>query len=157
MRKRIAAVGGVLLLLTSCASAGLTEYTQPGVSMEPTIKPGETIKARTVESGSYEPRHGDIVVFSPPASWSLRDGKLALKRVIAIGGETVATASGRVTVNGVALDEPYVKGGVTSAGDIASAVVPAGEIFVLGDNRTFSADSATHGPVPAANVTAVVE
>jgi signal peptidase I len=157
MYRRALAVAGALLLLTSCGYSDTKTYTQTGPSMEPTIKVGETVRARLVKKGLYKPRHGDIVVFRPPASWLPTSSDLFVKRVIAVGGEKIADTSYKITVNGTPLDEPYVKDGIATEGGMTEVTVPAGDIFVLGDNRTASADSAIHGPVPATNVTAVVE
>jgi signal peptidase I len=155
MLNRLTWCAAVLALLAACGATGTTKtLTQPGVSMEPTIMAGQRITAREVKRGQYHAARGDIVVFTAPPGWGV-DG-LALKRVVAIGGERVGTAGGKVTVNGKPLDEPYVKDGVATAGSIPAITVPAGQIYLLGDNRAFSADSAALGPVPAADVTAVV-
>lgn len=83
-----------------------------------------------------------------------------IKRVVAVGGDTVKCCGkdGRLTVNGVAVDEPYL-----NPGDVPSAIqfevkVPAGRIFVMGDHRSNSADSryhlgnGFHGTVPLTDV-----
>ncbi|MEO6712139.1 MAG: signal peptidase I [Mycobacteriales bacterium] len=91
-----------------------------------------------------DPDRGDIVVFDGTGSFGPKD---YIKRVIGLPGETVACcdAEGRVTVNGVALDEPYVYEDNHSEFD---TVVPAGELWLMGDHRSASSDSRVHGTVP---------
>ena len=70
-----------------------------------------------------------------------------IKRVIGLPGDTVACCTnGRVTVNGVELDEPYVF--EDNAAQFAPQKVPPGKLFVMGDHRSASSDSRVHGPVP---------
>jgi signal peptidase I len=75
-----------------------------------------------------------------------------VKRVIGVGGDTVACCDeqGRVTVNGVALDEPYVfENNPLDAGrTFAPFKVPAGDLWVMGDHRGDSGDSRINGPIP---------
>ena len=108
---------------------GVIPYRAPSASMAP----------------AYEP--GDVVVFWPPhdprSPW--------LKRIIAVGGETIRFAGDTVTVDGRPLSEPYV-----APGDVAyeflEETVPPGHVYVLGDNRMNSADSRLFGPVPSASI-----
>lgn len=84
-----------------------------------------------------------------------RSGGPSLKRVIATPGQIVScpdAGDGRcraVEVNGVALRETYVKG---STHPFAAVTVPPRTVFVLGDNRPFSADSRMTGPVPVSQI-----
>ena len=105
----------VVMAVAGCGDGDATEtgateqFTQGGVSMEPTVRAGQVITARTV-TGTYEPRRGDVVLFrSPGGLWGDRKVPL-LKRVVAVGGETIACCdtAGKVTVDGKPLDEPYV-------------------------------------------------
>jgi signal peptidase I len=92
------------------------------------------------------PRRGDVIVFRFPQDPS-RD---FIKRVIGVPGDEVEVRSGQVFVNGIALDEPYV----TSRAEYSMPrqVVPEGQYFVLGDNRSNSYDSRAWGTVPEANI-----
>jgi signal peptidase I len=83
-----------------------------------------------------------------------------VKRVVGVGGDRVVCcdASGRLTVNGAALAEPYLKGG-DSASDVGfDIVVPPGRLWLMGDHRSDSADSRAHlgdpggGTVPTGRV-----
>ena len=94
----------------------------------------------------HGPKRGDVVVFKFPQQPS-RD---FIKRVIGLPGDTVEINSGIVKVNGVTLEEPYIRGHNTF--DYATALVPPHNYFVLGDNRNNSSDSRNWGFVPEANI-----
>jgi signal peptidase I len=94
------------------------------------------------------PERGDIVVFDPPND----DDKPYIKRVIATAGETVEFRDGSVLINGIKIDEPYIRNGITDCQDCPAVVVPEGNVFVLGDNRKNSSDSRIFGPVPIENI-----
>ena len=118
------------------------------------------------------PHRGEVVVFHDPGNWlgpedlpprsssaTVRDIQSALstvgllpsatekdliKRVIAVGGDTVTCNAGSpVKVNGVALDEPYIFPGATPCDDfpVGTVKVPAGYLWVMGDHRNDSEDS----------------
>lgn len=130
----------------------------PSESMVPTLQVDDRI---VVEKLSYlfdGPDRGDVVVFAgeagfPTASESgvqrvVRgvgqflgvvpvDARDLVKRVIGLPGDVVELTEGQVTVNGVALDEPYA----AMDSDTGTYEVPEGQLFVLGDNRNNSADS----------------
>ena len=92
------------------------------------------------------PSRGDIIVFRSPGSAD----KDFIKRVIGLPGETVKIQDGRVFINGIELDEPYVTHHATY--DLDSQKVPSDSYFVLGDNRPNSSDSHVWGFVPADNL-----
>ena len=116
-----------------------------GFSMNPTLQDGEYILVNRLAYKIGNPVRGDIVVFSFPM-----DPKQDLiKRVIGLPGETISVQDGKVLVNGVPLDEPYI-----AAPPIYNNtwVVPEGQLFVLGDNRNESKDSHEWGMLPLENV-----
>ena len=81
-----------------------------------------------------------------------RNGTLLIKRVVAIGGDRVAIEDGVLVINGVREREPYVDYSLTDESYSAPLRVPAGKVFVLGDNRPFSRDSRAWGPIDADDV-----
>lgn len=102
-----------------------------------------------VEKLSYvfdEPKLGDIVIIWYPN----RQDHSCVKRIIGVEGDKIVIKDGYVTVNGIALDEPYVYS--RGSNHDCNVVVPENCVFVLGDNRTVSSDSASIGSIPKNNV-----
>jgi len=112
-----------------------------GYSMEPTLQSGEYVIVSKVSYRIGEPQRGDIIVFHFPR---LPEQEY-IKRIIGLPGDEVQVRDGMVTVNGVALDEPYIKADPAYRGAWS---VPADALFVLGDNRNNSSDSHNWGWVP---------
>jgi len=110
-----------------------------GASMEPTLLDREMLVVRSI---AYTPKQGDIVVL---AKDGFHNGDAIVKRVIATGEQHVEIdyGMGEVRVDGVPLDEPYIKEFMIQQyyQTITDIVVPKGSIFVMGDNRNNSDDS----------------
>jgi signal peptidase I len=108
----------------------------------------------------YIPDRGDIIIFNHPDINGLGGAeKQLIKRVIALPGERVVVKDGQVTVynqanpNGFSPDHTLPYGSVIkdTSGEV-DLTVPAGEVFVCGDNRSNSLDSRYFGTVPAGNI-----
>lgn len=122
-------------------------YEVNGRSMEPTFHDGEKVMVHKLAPGILPIERGDIIIFASPAN----PGRDLIKRVIAVGGDTVTIRAGRVFVNGEGLHEDYIyaEGGV--GGDMTCRV-PLGHYFVLGDNRPISLDSRRFHAIPSSLV-----
>ena len=107
-----------------------------GTSMYETLHDGDKV---IVTNFFYTPEDGDIVVISHGAQYS----EPIIKRVIATEGQSLSIdfESGKVTVDGKVIDEPYIKGHTYKKDAEIPSVVPEGKVFVMGDNREVSLDS----------------
>lgn len=114
-----------------------------GTSMTPLLADQERIFINKFVYHYQSIHRGDIVVFWYPMDSS----KSFIKRVIGLPGETVSIEEGRVLINGVRLDEPYVPAQFADAGYAAPVKVPEGHYYVMGDHRSSSNDSRVFGPV----------
>jgi signal peptidase I len=118
---------------------GLRAFNVSSTSMEKTIFQGDSIAADFRYYEHRSPQRGEIVVIR-------HNGIFIIKRVIGLGGDTISSADGKLLVNGVIPDEPYVQhvgnpAPTPEMNTFAGITVPSGKIFVLGDNRDVSLDS----------------
>jgi len=145
----------------------------PSPSMTHTLEVNDRVIVSLLTPSAIPIHRGDVVVFSDPDDWlgaedsvprqqspvtaalaflgltAPDDNDHLIKRVIGLPGDTVAccSASGRVTVNGAPLSEPYINLPIGSSKDdpfTFKVQVPKGDLWVMGDNRYESADSAYH-------------
>jgi signal peptidase I len=122
-------------------------------SMEPTLRVGEYFLADATYYRSRLPSRGEVAVYLHPKQAHL----YYIKRIVAAEGGRIAIRGGRAVVNGMAVEEPYVDAGSAEGrfADMPELRVPAGYVYVLGDNRANSVDSrdtVAHGVVPIANL-----
>ena len=151
----------VLLLLTGISVIGLrtfviASYYIPSASMEHTLHgcPGCQPDMVLVDKLSYRFKsisRTDVVVFDRPPLAPPEDKQL-IKRVIGLPGDTVSGHGGHVYVDDKQLDEPYVNPACKGTADFAAVKVPAGEYFMMGDNRCDSFDSRMFGAIPRSAV-----
>lgn len=131
-------ISTIFVLITAAAAAVLVATLWLpvlriyGASMSPTLKEGETVVS--VKNGNYEA--GDVIAF-------YYGNKLLVKRYIAGPGSWVdIQEDGTVTVDGVSLDEPYLKEKAYGYCDLTLPYqVPEGKYFLMGDQRATSVDS----------------
>ncbi len=132
----LAAIGIGLFLVGKFIAMPRIVY---GESMSPTLKSWDLCLMQPVRH--YEPRRGDIVVFrtadDPPLYF--------VKRVIALPNETMAIEHGVIKINGAPLPEPYTT--VNPDWQMEPTPIPAGKVFVVGDNRDFELEAYVKGPV----------
>ena len=160
-----------LLLAVLIKSFALQAFYIPSGSMENTLEINDRILVNKIVYHTRDIHRGDIVVFNGNGSWDPgtipvngnvfqqfgagfssmfgfgHPGSILVKRVIGIPGDHVACcdAEGRVTVNGVALNEQsYLYPGSAPSLARFSIVVPPGRLWVMGDNRFYSDDSRDH-------------
>jgi signal peptidase I len=118
-------------------------FTIHQVSMQPTLMEGDRILINRLTYHFRDPQAGDVVVFNSPLN---KDEDL-VKRVVAVEGDRVAIRDGSLYVNDVAQEEPYLLE-QDFRGEVSEMLVPAEQVFVLGDNRNNSGDSRIFGPIP---------
>ena len=113
----------------------------PSASMEPQLRNGDRIFVNKLSYRLHEIHRGDVVVFERPAC-AVPDPRIKdlVKRVIGLPGDTVEGKDGGVYVNGRRLQEDYLPAGQTTS-DFALVTVPAGRLWMMGDNRENSQDS----------------
>jgi len=109
----------------------------PTGSMKDTIMEGNRLIGFRLSYLFSEPNRLDVVIFKYPDD----ETQNYVKRVIGLPGDIVVIKDGKVYVNDVLLDEPYIKEPMTVNGQVLTYSVPKGYYFMMGDNRNNSADS----------------
>ncbi len=143
-------VAGSLLVAIAIKTFLIQAFYIPSGSMLPTLAPDDRVLVNKVSYDLHDVNRGDLIVFSRPEEVGGEIDDL-IKRVIGLPGDTVEVTHSVVYVNGLALDEPYLEKEVTFS-DSGPVAVPAGTVFVMGDNRAGSRDSRVFGPVPVEDI-----
>lgn len=121
----------------------ITTFIKPTIvknySMSPTLEENDFLIINRFLYKRGTPERGDIVVFRSNLKTETGKQKLLIKRVIALPGDEIIIADGKIYLNGSELEEDYIKNDYTM-GEV-DLVVPENEIFVMGDNRSNSLDS----------------
>jgi signal peptidase I len=138
-------VVAVVVLVGAVVAGRLTIFDPVRVSsgsMAPTVCTGDVVVI-----DHLAPRRGlavgDIVTFPSPLT-----GAEQIKRVVAVGGQSVAIADAVLEVDGRAVAEPYVDAASIDGVYFGPVAVPDGSVFLMGDDREVSIDSRSYGPVP---------
>jgi len=174
MRRRL--IEDVILVAVAVAVAILVRslvaqvYYIPSASMDPQLHVDDRIVVSRLAYHLHPVHRGDIVVFKAPAGVEpagrassdplvqvihgigvalgmAEDQTVLVKRVIGLPGETVSAHGGRVYIDGDLLVEPYLPQGTTTS-SFGPVHIPAGYVWVMGDNRGDSEDSRFFGPIP---------
>lgn len=155
---------GVLLLISLLslgAYSAITNYLVRsvkvvGTSMVPTLGEGNHYLLDVWALHHRDPQRNDIVVIRDPG-----DHGLAVKRIVAMPGESILFKEGAVYVDGKKLKEPYLLPHTRTFtySQAKEQFITCGkdQYFVLGDNRIVSVDSRSYGPVPRENVLGLVK
>jgi signal peptidase I len=144
-------VAVALVLAIGLRTFVVQTYSIPSGSMIPTLMVGDRILVDKLSYHLHAVHRGDVVVFAtPPKQLSVLQVKDLVKRVIGLPGETIWSGpGGEVFINGRLIDQPWLtKSARADPGPpIQRQKIPAGDVFVMGDNRGLSDDSRSYGPV----------
>ncbi len=169
-------VGAALALAIGIQAFLVKPYRIPSGSMLPTLHINQRVLVNRISNDFSAPALGDIVVFHPPKNYEdgcadpsqgqNQDGQDAaqacgvpqsrpsaetfIKRVVGLPGDRIAIRGGHVIRNGVLEKDSYILpcGSDSSCNFPGTIRIPAGEYFMMGDNRPDSEDSRFWGPVP---------
>lgn len=169
-------VGTALVLSVAIKAFLIRSFYIPSGSMLDTLEINDRIIVNVMAPELFPIERGDVVVFRDPGGWlgavplvekdtwtEISDFVLGtfgitapdsaehlVKRVIGLPGDTVVCcdAEGKLTINGVAIDEPYLRPGAAPSEVEFSVTVPEGSYWVMGDNRSNSTDSRYHQDLP---------
>lgn len=165
-------VAVALGLALSVQAYAVKPYRIPSASMEPTLLVGDRVLVDRLDHrlGS-DPHVGDVVVFTPPAGADVqparcgadhpaaqpcpvatpqRSAQTFVKRVVGVAGDRLSIRGGHVLRNGRRESDGYIAacGGVDGCTFARALTVPAGHVYLMGDNRGNSDDSRFWGPIP---------
>lgn len=120
----------------------ISVYRIEGDSMYPLLHPGERILITRLGMAKPQKRFALVVLHKPD-----EPDLSIIKRIVGLPGEIIEIRRGRVFIDNRPLPEPFARGDDPS--DLPPQLIPRGCYFVIGDNRPYSRDSRTFGPVSA--------
>jgi signal peptidase I len=143
---------GVAILVALVVRVFLVQtFWVPSTSMVPTLQVGDRVLVNKLVFHVNSPSRGEVVVFNSPISWrSFPNETVFIKRLIGLPGDHVmcCDANGELQINGKSLREPYLNFTESAAKPAApqpfNIVVPPDRLWVMGDNRYNSGDSAAN-------------
>lgn len=150
-------------------------------SMTPTLLEGDFILVNKLRYGLHipfmdkmvliwsSPNRGDVVTFVPPEGFERKEGKVFVKRVVAVSGDMVEIKDSRLFINGQPVptsrsfsnphefletigERSYNVMKLDPASSFGPYTVPESYVFAVGDNRDNSLDSRAWGPLPVKNI-----
>jgi signal peptidase I len=157
----VAIVAVALVLALAARQWVFQTFSIPSESMVPALDIGDRIVVQKIFWSWHDVKQGDIVVFSRPPHDTQCTGPESedlVKRVIALPGQTIYSAFGKIFVDGRQLNESYLPKPDPLGRPIPGASaqhpyhVPAGDFYVMGDNRAVSCDSRYWGPVQGSTI-----
>lgn len=133
------------IIIAVILAAAVLFFIRPTVvkqtSMQDTLNPNDYIIMYKRAYVANEPQRGDIVIFESDLADEEGNGKLLIKRVIGLPGDSIDIIDDQVYLNDELFEEDYIRDGVTPPADGTHFEVPEGEYFMMGDNRIVSVDS----------------
>lgn len=169
LRELVTVVGTALILSILVRTFLIQAFYVPSASMEDTLQENDRIIVSKISTQLTGVDRGNVVVFHDPGGWlgerfpnpydtpvgqvlqaigivPANSGNDLVKRIIGVGNDTVecCDTQGRIIVNGVGIDESYIKEGSATDQVIFTVLVPESHLFVMGDNRGNSEDSRFH-------------
>ena len=120
----------------------------PTESMVPTLEIGDRVFVNKFVYRFSQPERGNVVVFKSVEG----DGEELIKRIVGVPGDEIRVRNGVLFVNNERWEESYVNDAFPDSSYYGPVRVPAGEVFVMGDNRGNSRDSRFFGPIPIESI-----